>query len=123
MSRILVAIALLMAAMPSTGTAQSERPPTGCFAYVHFHDDLAADTIRADLGYGLWLADGTIVFGSGSDGLLALVLPNGTQRSAKPVAFAGAGTNAWLGYVGDAVAVTCGDNQLFIPTSQIKWGG
>jgi hypothetical protein len=123
MKRLTVTMMLLvLVAAPAAARAQSPRPPLGCFAYVQFQDDLPADTIRTDLGYGLWLGDGTIVFGSGSDGSLAFVLPDGTQHSAKPVAFSGAGTNAWLGYVGDPVTVTCGDNQVFIPTSKINWG-
>ncbi len=53
----------------------------------------------------------------------ALVLSNGTQRRVKPVAFAGAETNAGIGYVGEDVTPTCGDNLIFIPTSMINWGG
>ena len=94
MKRAVVAIVFLIASMPTGARAQSQRPPTGCFAYVQFQDDLPADTIRADLGYGLWLDDGTIIFPAGSNGTVAFVLPDGTQRSVKPVAFAGAGTNA-----------------------------
>jgi hypothetical protein len=123
MKIVAIAAALLLAIAPVGGHAQAVQPPLGCFAYVQFSDDLPSNEIRADLGYGLWLPDGTIVMPSGSEGNLALVLPSGMQRSAKPVAFSGAGTNAWLGYVGDPVTITCGDNQVFVPASKINWGG
>jgi hypothetical protein len=119
---VAIAAALRLGFASVGGSVQTVQPPLGCFANVQFTDDLPPNEIRADLGYGLWLSDGTIIFPSGSEGSLAMVLPDGTQRSAKPVAFSGAGTNAYLGYVGDQVTITCGDNQVFIPATKMNWG-